>query len=155
MLSSTHTLVASPALCPALRSEAVCPACSLRSPPRLLLSLYSSARLLLAPLAASPAARFARRWLLAAPPARSLRSHLLVLLTASLALPASPAPAFLARAPDPVRLSESLSGPEHPNFRGNRTRIITVVPIVGSLGRFTLRVSSLRAKTASSDALRS
>ena len=58
-------LVASPALCllcPALRSEAVCPACSLRSPPRLLLSLCSSARLLFAPLAASPAARFARRW---------------------------------------------------------------------------------------------
>jgi hypothetical protein len=47
-------------------TEAVCPACSLRSPPRLLLSLCSSARLLLAPLAASPAARFARRWLLAA-----------------------------------------------------------------------------------------
>ena len=50
--------------------------------------------LLLAPLAASPAARFARRWLLAAPAAAGVgrRSHLLVLLTASLALPASPAP---------------------------------------------------------------
>ena len=58
------------------------------------LSLCSSARLLLAPLAASPAARFARRWLLAAPAAAGVgrRSHLLVLLTASLALPASPAP---------------------------------------------------------------
>ena len=84
---------------------------------------------MLAPLAASPAAlallvsspaacsarRLACRSLrspLAAgrSACSSLRSHLLVLLTASLALPASPAPAFLARAPDPVRLSESLSG---------------------------------------------
>ena len=67
--------------------------CSLRSPPRL-------------PLASLAAGCWPLRLQLASlAPAGST-------FTASLALPASPAPAFLARAPDPVRLSESLSGPE-------------------------------------------
>ena len=92
-------LVASPALCllcPALRSEAVCPACSLRSPPRLCCSrfegqlacclLRSPPRLPLASLAAGcwPL----RLQLAALAPAGS--AHRLTRL-----LPASPAPAFL------------------------------------------------------------
>ena len=62
-------LVASPAchcMLAALASLAASPVGSLRSPTHLLLSLR---RLLLAPLAASPAARFARRWPLRPPPA--------------------------------------------------------------------------------------
>ena len=99
-------LIHEPAACLLLAPLATC-----------LLLAPLAACLLLAPLAASPAtlaslatspaaARFARRFTCGC----SLRSraHLLVLLTASLALPASPAPHFCTGARS-LSVSESLS----------------------------------------------